>query len=78
MPINGPLIKEKALKLADQFNLHDFIASNGRLEKFTKRYSISFKALSGEAADVNAETCVEWKKRLPELINLKQKKIMNI
>ena len=39
IPINGLMFKEKAQEFAEQFNLEDFHASDGLLEKLKKRYT---------------------------------------
>ncbi|KAF7636379.1 HTH CENPB-type domain-containing protein [Meloidogyne graminicola] len=54
IPLNGPLLQEKALELSKQFNLTDFKASEGWLGGFKKRHSISFKNINGEnVTDIN-------------------------
>lgn len=67
VPISGPLIQKTSLEVSTQLNITDFKASNGWLEKFRQRYSISFKTACGESSDVNSETVSEWSKRLPTL-----------
>jgi len=51
--INRPLVREKALSFAKEMGVENFHASNGWLEKWKKRYNVSFKTAS-EAA--KAET----------------------
>lgn len=46
--LTDALLKQKASKFAQETGVHDFKASNGWLEKFKSRYSISLKALCGE------------------------------
>uniref|UniRef100_A0A1I8BI59 HTH CENPB-type domain-containing protein n=1 Tax=Meloidogyne hapla TaxID=6305 RepID=A0A1I8BI59_MELHA len=41
-PLSGPILKEKAIEFAKQFNIENFKASDGWLEKFKHRHSISF------------------------------------
>jgi hypothetical protein len=52
--------------LFDHFR--EFKASNGWLEKFKNRHSVTFRALSGESAQVDPTTIEEWKRRLPTLL----------
>ncbi len=61
VPINGPLIKAFALEIAQNNNITDFKASNGWLQKLTKRYDIRFNSYSGEAADVSEQVVENWK-----------------
>lgn len=63
-PISGPLIKQKALEAAQSLQLVNFKASNGWLEKFCQRHSITFKTICGESADVNIDDIEEWKRKL--------------
>ncbi|XP_017487693.1 PREDICTED: tigger transposable element-derived protein 3-like [Rhagoletis zephyria] len=53
IPISGPIIKAKALEIAQQLGVTNFNASDGWLEKWEKRNNISFKSIQGEAASVN-------------------------
>ncbi|CAK5085880.1 unnamed protein product [Meloidogyne enterolobii] len=65
IPLTGPLLKEKAKDLAQEFNIKDFKASNGWLCGFQERYSISLKNFYrkqpmelGEVEELlNAEMC---------------------
>lgn len=51
----GNLLKEKALMIAKEKDCLGFRASNGWLCKFNKKYGISLKTLSGEAANKGVE-----------------------
>jgi hypothetical protein len=44
-----------------------FNASDGWLQKWRKRNNISFKCISGEAADVNEEDVAQFKDKLPSI-----------
>ena len=55
MPVNGIIIKEKALSLAKSLELTDFRASDGWLDKWKQRHSVTFKAVSGEGNAVTPE-----------------------
>ena len=43
IPINGPIIQEKALELAEVTGVKGFTASNGWLHRFKKRLNVDFK-----------------------------------
>lgn len=66
--ISGPLIKEKALQLAEKHNVKDFSASNGWIDRFKKRYDVVQKKVCGEKADVNENVVKDWKEKLLSLI----------
>ncbi len=40
LPINGPLIQEYALEIAQKHNIDKFTASDGWLDKWKKRYNV--------------------------------------
>lgn len=68
IPISGPLLKEKALEAAQSLNLTEFKASNGWLEKFSRRHRISFKTVCGESANVNLTDVDDWKVKLQSIL----------
>ncbi|KAL3842406.1 hypothetical protein ACJMK2_020441 [Sinanodonta woodiana] len=51
IPINGPLLLEKADQLANGSGLHDFKATKGWLERWKMRNGIQFKRQHGEKQD---------------------------
>ena len=59
-PVNGIIIKEKALSLAKSLELTDFRASDGWLDKWKQRYNVTFKAVSGEGNAVTPEMTASW------------------
>ncbi len=65
--ISGPILQSKARVFAEAIGNTEFVASNGWLEKFTKRNNNGFNVLSSEAADVSTEIVTDWKKRLNDL-----------
>ena len=48
IPVNEIIIKEKALSLAKSFELTDFRASDGWLDKWKQRNNATFKGVSAE------------------------------
>ena len=67
LPISGPLIQEKALSLAKSLKKTDFKASNGWLNRFKTRHSISHAVISGESGSVDEDVVESWKLRLPAI-----------
>lgn len=67
IPVNGPLLQQKAKEFASSLG-HEFAASSGWLSNFKKRYGIAGRTLSGESASVNEDTCAEWLAHLSDLL----------
>ena len=42
IPVNGPMLQQKAVEIARELSITEFKGSNGWLESFRKRHSISF------------------------------------
>lgn len=53
IPISGPMLQEKAKKIALELSVPEFQASDGWLDKWKKRHQITFRVVSGEAASVD-------------------------
>ena len=68
IPISGPLLKQKALEAASSLKMDKFAASNGWLESFCRRHSITFKTICGESAEVNLDDIEDWKIKLPLIL----------
>ena len=60
IPIDGPIMQEQAIRFANLFGIKDFKASNGWLEKFKTRYSLTFKNIVGEAGVVDKDAAKNW------------------
>lgn len=60
LAVSGQLLKEKAMKLAEELAIDTFHASNGWLEKFAQRHSISFKTVQGEAGAIDMVELGDW------------------
>lgn len=68
IPVSGPLVKAKAREIAEQSGCVSFTASDGWLQKWRKRHNISFKCISGEAADANPEDVNQFVENLPSML----------
>ncbi|XP_065652997.1 tigger transposable element-derived protein 4-like [Hydra vulgaris] len=79
VPIDGTILKEKALKLAEALGELDFKASDCWFHNWKKRNGISFKIISGESAAVTNNMTASWNETtLPTLLlNYKLKNIFN-
>ena len=55
IPVNGSIIREKALGLAKILELTDIRASDGWLDKWKQRHNVTFKAVSGEENAVTSQ-----------------------
>ncbi|CAF1317513.1 unnamed protein product [Rotaria magnacalcarata] len=62
---------EKARQVAEQlgYTTEKFKASNGWLEKFRNRHTISFRTINGESASVDDSTVEEWTQRLSTILD---------
>ncbi|UYV63340.1 TIGD4 [Cordylochernes scorpioides] len=60
LPVNGPLLSEKAKTLDLEFGLKDFTGSGGWIERWKARHGIKLRNICGESADVNRETMTNW------------------
>lgn len=63
------MVQAKALEIAKKLNCESFTASNGWLSRWRKRYNISFKQISGEAASVNEVDVCQFREKLPHLLH---------
>ncbi|XP_025408498.1 tigger transposable element-derived protein 4-like [Sipha flava] len=48
VPINGPIIQEKALEISKLLNIKDFNATNGWLDRFKNRHHIVYSRINGK------------------------------
>ena len=62
-------MKEKGTEIAKKLDISDFKASNGWLDRFRKRYGISYRQISGESEAVDKSSVSTWlTQMLPPLI----------
>ena len=59
IPVSGPILKEKATEFEKLFGI-DFTCSNGWLDRFKARHSISFAKICGEAKCVELNLTGDW------------------
>jgi hypothetical protein len=80
VPINGKIVQEKALQYARELEVDNFVASDGWLDKWKKRFSISFKVVSGESAAVTDEMVAPWRETtLPTILSrFEMRNIFNV
>ncbi|GBL81922.1 Tigger transposable element-derived protein 6 [Araneus ventricosus] len=69
IPLNGYIIKEKALGIAERLKLQGLSASNGWIDRFEKRNNLYIKSICGESGSVDIEIVQLWKENtLPNLL----------
>lgn len=69
LPINGPILREKAEELSLRLGIEDFKCSDGWISRFKERHGLSFKTVSGEAAVVDEAVSSDWRQtRLQSLL----------
>jgi hypothetical protein len=54
-------LREKALHISACLEIANFLASNGWIGRFKRRYNIAYRNLSGESRSVDSETVEDWK-----------------
>ena len=60
IPLNGPIVLEKAKQLATRLGHDDFKGSSGWFDKWKKRHGITFRTVSGEAGSVDDVSLDDW------------------
>jgi hypothetical protein len=63
--VDGPILREKSLKIASTMGFENFSASNGWIARFKQCHSLVFKKLAGASAAVDTVTYLCFA-RLPE------------
>ena len=66
--VSGNLLSQQAKIIAESLKINGFTASQGYLDRFKKRYGISFKKFYGHAGSVDENTVHDWNAKLKELI----------
>ena len=70
IPVNGPVLKEKAIQYAKELDIENFKASNGWFERWKSLHEITFKTVSGEAKSCTKEMTASWEEStLPKILS---------
>ena len=70
LPISGPMLKEKAVKYAEQLGVENFTASNGWFGRWKNRHGIVFKTFYGEAKSCTPDISASWEETtLPTILS---------
>lgn len=67
IPVDGTMLQEEALIIAEKLGISGFTASNGWLQRFKQRYNLQEMATAGEDGDVSMETLESWNERVKEI-----------
>lgn len=79
VPVSGTLLKEKAVFFAKELQIENFKGSDGWLDRWKTRHSVTFKTVAGEAKSCTSEMTASWDETtLPTIIsNYKVEDIFN-
>ncbi|XP_047138885.1 tigger transposable element-derived protein 4-like [Hydra vulgaris] len=78
VPIDGTILKEKAIKFAETLGELDFKASDCWFHSWKERNGISFKIISGESAAVTNNKTASWNETTLPTLLLHCNKLENI
>lgn len=67
VPVNGPLLAEKARYFAEQLGYENLKASNGFLDRFKERQGITGQNVCSEEKSVDSSVADTWAERLPDI-----------
>jgi centromere protein B len=68
VPIDGTIIRAKAVEIADRLNV-EFNPSNGWIDRFRRRTGLVLRTINGESQSVNLTEAEVWKtEHLPHLL----------
>ena len=68
-PINGQVIKAKAMEFSKALNMQNFKVNNGFVSRFVKRHGLKFESKCGESESVNENIVSQWKASLKDKYN---------
>ena len=68
--LSGLVFKTKAIAFAEKMNVENFKASDGWLDRWKKRFNVSFKTVSGESNACNDKMVAPWEQTtLPTILS---------
>ena len=68
IPLNRPIIQEKAMEFVTDLKFMDFKASNGWLESWRSRFSIGLFKVCGESADVDDNVVDDFRSKIGKIV----------
>jgi hypothetical protein len=68
LPVSGPLLMDKARRLASDLGKDDFQPTDGWLNRWKQRNNVCFKKVHGEAGSADVEAAHTWTETLPQLL----------
>jgi len=60
IPVDGPLLRDKATSIGRDFGMDGFVCSNSWITRFKSRHSITYGSIQGEAKTVNKDVVAAW------------------
>ena len=70
LPLNGTILRKKAISYAKELGVDEFKPSNGWFDRWKSRFNVSFKAIAGEEKAVTpGMTSSWWETYLPTLLS---------
>ena len=67
IPVDGTMLQEEALLIAEKLGISGFAASNGWLQRFKQRYNLQKMANAGKDGHVSEEKLESWNERVREI-----------
>lgn len=77
--VNGTIIQMKALQLGNLLHVEKFAASAGWLQRFKRRFGLSWKCLNGDAAAADQSVALGWIENtfMPLMSRYEEKNVFN-
>lgn len=68
VPVDGPMLKEKASIFAEKLGHVEFKGSNGWLMNFKRRNGLICRKICGESGTVTNDVCLDWREELKPIL----------